>query len=361
MGHGILETDKMISGKGILPWHFYETGKDGRSIIKPGCVSVQEALEAIGCAGINVGTSKVARIILEDGREMDAPEFRNTDTGLITPSYVILQNDRPLAFCGDRQVPGTLESTFGPVQEVISSLGARVTTAGSLWDRHRFFMVFELPETKMIGGDEYRKYLVVLTAHDGSMARRYLWSAVRVVCANTWSLALDEAFDARRAARKAGQPNDVMRTVRHTKGASERIKSAIEQLQVAKKFFDAFDIRAEEMLATAFPNKEWQSLKETLIPIHVDDDGESSKRAITRAENAREVLQTEYDAPDIANIKGTAWGALQSVIAYDQHARTSRNTQKTLPQERTFLRSVEGSDIITKAQAILSEYSGVKV
>ena len=66
-------------------------------------------------------------------------------------------------------------------------------------------------------------------------------------------------------------------------------------------------------------------------------DPTSGGRAVRNAERVREAIATAYTAtPDLANIIGTRWGALQAVAAYVDYTQPTRATASRSHQEARF-------------------------
>lgn len=68
-----------------------------------------------------------------------------------------------------------------------------VDTLGILNEKkgNRMFVTVKLPTTSIVG-EEYQPYLALFYCLDGRMAHRWGYTFVRVVCANTWTAALNE-------------------------------------------------------------------------------------------------------------------------------------------------------------------------
>ena len=73
-------------------------------------------------------------------------------------------------------------------------------------------------------------------------------------------------------------------------------------------------------------------------------------------ERVREAIATAYRAtPDLANIQGTRWGALQAVTAYVDHVQATRATAGRTHQEARFERATEPQPLKDRALALLTE------
>jgi hypothetical protein len=77
---------------------------------------------------------------------------------------------------------------------------------------------------------------------------------------------------------------------------------------------------------------------------------------VRNAERVREAIATAYRAtPDLANITGTRWGALQAVTTYVDHVQPTRSTAGRSHQEARFERATEPAALKDRALALLIE------
>ena len=85
-------------------------------------------------------------------------------------------------------------------------------------------------------------------------------------------------------------------------------------------------------------------------------DATNGGRAVRNVERVREAIATAYRAtPDLANITGTRWGALQAVTAYVDHVQPTRATAGRSHQEARFERATEPAALKDRALALLTE------
>ena len=85
-------------------------------------------------------------------------------------------------------------------------------------------------------------------------------------------------------------------------------------------------------------------------------DATSGGRAVRNVERVREAIRTAYRAtPDLDDIRGTRWGALQAVTAYVDHVQPTRRTAGRTQPEARFERATEAQPLKDRALALLAE------
>jgi phage/plasmid-like protein (TIGR03299 family) len=162
--------------------------------------------------------------------------------------------------------------------------------------------------------DETKLYLIVWTSHDGSVAVQAAVTPVRVVCQNTLNLAMKSAKQSFK--------------IRHTQSVDGRIQVARETLGLALGYFDEFETQAKALYSQAITDAEFSKLIQTIYP---KPDKDSSKAALTRWENKVVLLDDLYhNSPTNANIKGTKWGAFNTLTERLDYFRSGRGNSETL-------------------------------
>ena len=70
------------------------------------------------------------------------------------------------------------------------------------------------------------------------------------------------------------------------------------------------------------------------------------------AERVREAIRTAYrSTPDLANVRGSRWGALQAVTAYVDHTQRTRQTAGRTHAEARFERATEPQPLKNDARS----------
>ena len=212
---------------------------------------------------------------------------------------------------GRPDVLGVVGRGYTPIQneehaELLDTLvdesGAHFETAGSVKGGRQVFLTMKLPETMLIGGiDAVDMYIVACNSHDGTSAFRLLISPVRVVCANTLSLAI------RRAQSSF--------SIRHTSGAHGYIGQARAALGLTFKFAEAFQAEADRMIEQTITDEQFRSIVAQLWT--TDSTSERSKTITRNRQVALSGLLHRSETNDA--IRGTRWAAYQAITEYTDH------------------------------------------
>jgi phage/plasmid-like protein (TIGR03299 family) len=247
------------------------------------------------------------------------------------------------------QVLGVVGKGFEPIQNVelyefmddVAGLGGQYVTAGVLADSKRVWALMKIPHEIQIDGldtELVEFYLLGTNAHDGSRSLRLDVTPVRVVCANTETLALRSA----------------VRTfaLRHTSGIKGRIAEARKALDITYRYAGAFEKAASALLAEPMTASEWDTLLAELLPFPETKPGEkiTERQKQTVKDNRQEILTVHRSAPNLQNVKDTKWGALQAVIEWNDYVRPVRAKDERVSLERSFTRQVDDVSGV-KAQA----------
>jgi len=280
------DVETMFSAREV-PWH--RIGK-----VTENELTAQAALEAAGLdwnvemkpLRVYMGHEARPQYVTVEDRFGVIRDVDSKVLGVVGTSYVPLQNRDAFAF----------------FDNLTDSGEAKYETAGSLRGGKWVFMTAKVPQTMSVGGvDDVDTYILLTSSHDGSRAVTAAVTPVRVVCTNTLNMALG-------AARQTWK-------VRHTATADLRIAEARETLGLTFKFMEDFQAEAEAMLATEVTEAEFARIVGELLKD-------------TPQEKDADVLRELFaDAPNLENVRGTEWGALQAVVEYADWYRPYRTAE----------------------------------
>lgn len=188
-------------------------------------------------------------------------------------------------------------------------------------------LLSEFPKHVTVGGDQVRQYLYTRLDHTGSGAMQTMCTNVRVQCANTDRMALDDA-----------RARDGIYRVRHMGDVKQRLLAAREALDISidygkqfKKFGDrlAKQKMAERKLADVVAEL-WPAASDGKRAVKSASDRQDLVMAIFRGDTAHP--KVEHDTT--GNAPGTKWCAYNAIVEYQQHYTSTRVSKDTADPER---------------------------
>lgn len=253
-----------------------------------------------------------------------------TVLGVVGEGYEPLQNRAAFAFCD--AITDSGEAHW---------LGAGETRGGA-----RVHALMQLDREIRIGdaeGEDVLPLLCFRNGHDGGLAVTISVAPFRLACLNGMMLPLDGA------AR--------MWKARHTANLDARLVDARRTLGIAWRYYDELEEVGGRLIREPMSGAEFERFLAGLVPLpEPRSDPTSGGRAVRNAERVREAIATAYAAtPDLANITGTRWGALQAVAAYVDHTQPTRATASRSHYEARFERATEPAALKDRALALLTE------
>ena len=220
--------------------------------------------------------------------------------------------------------------------------------AGALNGGRRIFMVAKLPGELLIKGvDPTHKYLLLSNAHDGSGAFRVLPTAIRLWCQNMLMATL-----------RAGAGTGI--SIRHSAGAEVAMADAHLALKLANKQFEDYGRLANVLADAQLSVDGFEAFLDATIPSQVTKAG----RVSMRTENIRDSVTSLFEGGGVgsteAAVRGTAYGALQALVEFDNYARSTTGPEEGRQLKR-FESSLLGSShaLHRKAVNALVEITGV--
>jgi phage/plasmid-like protein (TIGR03299 family) len=310
------------------PWH--ELG----TLVNQAATS-QEALEFAQLAGWDL--RKVEQQIQWDGRLIP------------TGSYAIVRGDNGNVLTKGKAVGKgytvfSNEQGFEFVDDIIGQSNARYETAGALGSGETVWMLAKMPQDIQVApGDTLRQYLLCGLSHDGSSAIYCVPTDERVVCGNTYRIAM------------GGKQQRF--AFRHTKNVMDRAKQVAKMLGIVHIEQDQFAQRSRHLASTPMVDtneyfagciddivdvtiagqqltrKSYNSgdvLKAILAVEDIDEKHTAEKaleRAITRRKEVLADILERYESErcnGLASISGTVWSAVNAVTEFADHSPLNR-------------------------------------
>jgi phage/plasmid-like protein (TIGR03299 family) len=255
--------------------------------------------------------------------------------GVVGEGYEPLQNRAAFAFC----------------DAITDSGQAHWIGAGSTRGGARVHALMRLDREIKIGGAEGEDVLPLLcfrNGHDGGLAVTVSVAPFRLGCLNGMLLPLQ----------------DVQRTwkARHTANIEGRLADARRTLGVAWRYYDELEEIGAQLIGRRMAEGEFERFLARLVPLPDPTPGRTAGgRAVRNVERVREAIRTAHrTADDLADIRGTAWGALQAVAAYVDHTKPTRRTATRTHTEARFERATEPQPLKDTALQLLTEGSATR-
>jgi len=235
----------------------------------------------------------------------------------------------PLAVVGEGYGVLTSETMYRILDEVYKGQ-AVVDAAGTLRNGQREWVLVKREAWSAKAGDTVLTFDLWLNRHDGSGCFELHRTNVRVVCANTWKLAVSGG-------------NRVF-GVRHTRNVAQGVQAALEVLGYVEEAEVKQRRAAQRMAEAVFSETEAARAFNLLLGIR--EEAEIS----TRTQNQAKELNRLFSA-GTGNLGRTRWDAFNAVTEYVDHGRSSRVTEGRDESEVRFESVLMGSGDALKARA----------
>lgn len=314
MAHGIQFNDAALFNSGIAAWH-------GLGITVNKALSPREGVREIipwEPEPVYFRNPITNQFDLVPGFAANIRSDDQSPLGIVTDNYKIVNN-----------------SVLGDFAEALagSDAAVQVETVGSLLGGKRIFMLAKIPKTIRVGiagEDETMPYLLFSNSHDGTGAFFAMWTAVRVVCNNTLTMALGANFE------NAEQAADMGRgfRFRHTGDIMARVGEAKRALRIATEETERFQLLASDLankqITAAELSLYYTSCYVTIYGPRPVQDGTDERleqiqewdlRLAQRKQEWTDLLDNQMNR--IAGINGTIWQALQTVTQWHDHVRSA--------------------------------------
>jgi phage/plasmid-like protein (TIGR03299 family) len=280
-----------------MPWH-------GKGNIVDHALTAQEAIVAGGLDWeVELAEITVGGVLLDD---YFATVRQDTGKvlGIVGSRYQVVQNRKLFTF-------------FDPV--IDPEKGAIYHTAGVLKEGRRVWMLAKVPGDFYVPGvedDRVENYVLLASAHDGSMHVTVMHTPVRVVCWNTLSMALGG--------------KQTMVKIRHTASAQYELAMAHTVLGLATRRIGAVKEAARALAGYRVQPGFLKRFLRAIFPSKPERKGEEPS-AVTKNKRARvEMLFEAGNTNTLAGMEHTGWALYNAVAEYVDHDWTARRGTDTL-------------------------------
>ena len=212
--------------------------------------------------------------------------------GMVGERYKVLQNEDLFSFA-DNMLDGGRWETAGSIKNGTVVFGSLALDREVVLDPNG-------------ATDKVNTYLLVHTSHDGSLAVQASVTPVRVVCQNTLNAALHGVKQSYK--------------IRHTQTVQGKVQAAREALGLANVYLDEFEKEAQSLIQTEITTEKFFDIVKAAYP----EPDKDVKGSLTKWTNKVDTLFDIYNGNTVGNIKGSAWGAYNTLTERLDWFRTPR-------------------------------------
>ena len=228
----------------------------------------------------------------------------------------------------DGVILGQGSATYGLIQnEVMNELASTViaqdprfkATAAGHMDHGSFTFVQLQADAKDFGsGETISRDLLISKSFNGKYPLSGMALGTRFFCQNQL---------------RSGWKNGGIFKVRHTRHALNYVDNAHRILETTYKAYDDFDRQVEILLNTERTRDQFFNMVRDISGERPTDEG----RGQTMWDNRFDGIVAAYDAPQNANIAGTAWGDLMAVNDFELWGTQLRGVSRGESQARRLM------------------------
>jgi phage/plasmid-like protein (TIGR03299 family) len=219
------------------------------------------------------------------------------DTGLylgnVTAQYQVVQNEEGFSFMDDLVESGEME----------------YEAAFSLFGGKKVCMLGRMPGVDTIApNDHVLRYVLMTLCHDGSGSIKFGPTAVRVVCANTYALAIDQ---------QGNKIKDL--TIRHSGNMGEKLDEARAILAESSTHFAEHTAMSQELAKRILTVSEFTQFLDIVRPEIPKNHPDYTERRAQKVADVRAAISSEFGNARQDTAPGSAWSAFNAVTYHVDH------------------------------------------
>jgi len=229
-------------------------------------------------------------------------------------------DDKVLGVVGPRWTPLQNRDAFKVFEPLIDSGDMRLHTAGSLRGGERVWVLCQLglENTEIVKNDEIAKFALLSNGHDGKLAVHFGFTPIRVVCANTESMA------------RSSTASNLIR-VRHHRFVKNNVEKLRDIMNLANQEFEATAEQYRFLASKQINATDLHKYVKIVLDVHQQEEDELS----TRTKNIIGKVEEFFllgKGNDLPGVNGTYWAAYNGVTEYLNYekGRTSENRMDSL-------------------------------
>jgi len=272
--------------------------------------------------------------------------IRSDDDILVPDRYATTKwvngQAEPLAVVGSRYKVLQNDEIFSCLDDIVNNSDARYGAAGELKGGNVVWATIELPANVTVGDDPHNAYVIARTSHDGSTPFQMTPVINRINCTNQIN-----------AAMMNGKAKGLYYRVKHSPNSSINVNDIRNAFKIMNEDVVKYATVSTYLRSIEFSTDEFKNFIKRVYPLpskiefspyEMLSPGERTSK--TRVERNRfsalNVWLGETDTQH--NIKGTKFGAFQSIVEATDHF--SKNYEKQASK------MILGTDIAVKSRAL---------
>lgn len=239
----------------------------------------------------------------------------------VEDSKAIVRSDigLPLSVVGNRYAPVQNSDPADIMDGVLSKTGGEYVKGGMFGHGRKVYLQALLPDKITVKGrDASDKLLTFITSHDMTTQVLLGFTAVRIVCQNTYMAAVRDC--------------NRQIVIRHTKAAEKRLETVQEILESQLVYFRELEVKANFLADQRFTDIQFELAMRNVL--NIKSDADIAKRTLGIMDTLRDNFQSGLGI-DESN-RGTAWAAYNAFTEYTNHQKGTRGVEEGAEQERRF-------------------------
>lgn len=244
--------------------------------------------------------------------------------GVVTEKYQVVQNHEAFSF-----MDSLLQDGIMRYESAMALRGGRIVA-----------LLARMPSVDPVAdGDALLRYIMFSTSHDGTAAIHCLPTSVRVVCANTFRLAVRQ--DITGAKR--------LLTISHTGDIKGKLAVARQYLSQFDKAFTLYSEQAQLLATRQCSQGDLFTYLNEVFPPPKDEakGGQAREKLLNGVFHALWIEPSQQ----IPSIKGTWWATYNGISHVIDHKKLRGKGDQTRARENRFLNVIDGPGAATKERA----------
>lgn len=211
----------------------------------------------------------------------------------------------------------------------------RWETAGSIKNGQKVFATLVATDDLVLdpngSADTIKRYIMLVSSHDGSTTMVVKMVNTRVVCQNTLNVAMGEA--------------GAEFKIRHTQGMETKIQDARKALSLASIYDEVFEKEMQALFEADMTLTQFENIVMDIFPEPEEDVRGSLKKWNNKMDTILNVWQNSTG--EVENLPNSAYKGFNVLTGWNQWHRGIRKDKNGNPNVENFLAAGSGFDVKT--------------